>query len=326
MRQICPHCQTPVDVPDAAAGGQFDCPACGESFPVPKSYAPAVAAETYAVRNEPAPPRPAVEPPAPPPHRPLPPPGYVPPSAAPPQPVAADPGDERTRGLALTPVVVGWVPVACLTLCLLLTFFPWVGAYPGGYRVLSQNAWEAGYGSVHAPAAAVPESLQQAEPEVVAHAPPNLLLLLYCVLLILTVLLAWAERLVRTEPTVMTVPGPLAWLPGVWPYRFALLIGLAALLLVLVLYQSVRGFGLETSVRRYADGKHAAVLGAADTAAKRQVAEIQAGMEAARFAVQPTTARDLAAAAHVVAVLALLARMWLARRGDRPPPRVVVQY
>lgn len=334
MRQICPHCQKAIDVPESAAGGEFACPACGEVFPVPKAYTPAVAAETYSVRDEPAPAGPAglthpgVYSPGPPAgDRPPPPPGFIPPALRAAAPPAEGAGELRSRVLVLAPGVVGWVPVACLALCLLLTFFPWVGSYPGGYRVFSQTPWQAGVGSVGFPATAAPQELQEAEPRFQKDlTPPNLFMLLYGVLLVVTVALAGIERAFPAGPHEADLPGPLAWVPGVWPYRFAVLLGLAGLLLFLVLFQAWRGFGLETAVERYAADRHDAALKAADTKAKEQVAQIQAGMDAARFAVRPTTARDLALALHVVAVLGLLARVWLDRRDGKPPPQVVVQY
>lgn len=330
MRQICPNCLKSVDVPESAAGGEYDCPACGKPFPVPKGYTPAVLVPP-ARDAAPDAARPGGNAPGSAGDRPSPPPGFVPPAAPPPAGAHAPgpptyAGPLRSHGVPLDPRVMAWLPAACLTVCLVLTFFPWVGAYPGGYRVCSQNPWEAGVRDVNFPATAVPEAVQKAEPELRALAPINLFMLLYGILLVVTVLLAWLERVFHTVPDVTTLPGPLAWLPRVWPHRFALLLGLTGLLLFLVGFQVWRGFGLETAVERYATNLHATEVEAADTNAKKQIAQIGIGMDAARFAVQPTTVRDLAVAAHVVAVLGVLARVWLTRRGPKPPPRLALEY
>lgn len=319
MRQICPSCQKSIEVPDSAVGGEYACTACGKSFPVPKAYTPTVVPPAGELSASSEPTRtPAVD-------RPAPPPGYIP---APPPPVpSADSGELRSCGITLSPAVVGWVPVVCLTLCLLLSFFPWVGAYPGGYRVFSQHAWEAGFGWLGIQVTAVPQILDDAERDLKALLPMNLFMVLYGILLILTVILAWIERVLTSELDVLNLPGPLAWLPTVWPYRFTLLIGLATLLLFFVIFQMGRGFGLETAVAEYAATRHAEALAAPDlTEAKRQVAYIQIGMDTARFALRRTTVLSVVLAAHILALLGLLTRIWLTRRGNKQPPRLVIQY
>jgi hypothetical protein len=242
--------------------------------------------------------------------------------------VAADAGLPRSFGLPLDPHVIAWLPAVCLTLCLVFSFFPWVGAFPGGYRVFSQTPWEAAVRDVTFPATAVPESLQKAEPELRKLVSLNLLMFLYGILLILTVVLAWLERVVfRTPPDASTLPGPLAWLPGVWPHRFLLLLGLSLFLLFLIAVQSWLGFGVETAVEQYATTLHAEELKAAGTnAQKKQIAQINIAMDEARFVVQTTTVREIAVAAHVVVILAVLARFWLDRRGNKPVPRIAVEY
>jgi hypothetical protein len=333
MRQICTHCLKSVEVPESAAGGEFDCPACGEPFPVPKTYAP----EVYGLSTLPPPPPPHpvtvpgaawTEPAAPPrPDRPPPPPGLIPPSELPKTMSDSGPsGELRTRALPLAPGVLAWVAPACLTLALVLTFFPWVGAYPGGYRVFSQNPWRASIGRIDATSTAVPE-LQDAESKFKTDlTPSNLLLLLYAVLLVLTVALTWLERVLPSQLDSAAVHRRVSWLPGVWPYLPSVMLGWSLLLLLLLLYQTWLGFGLETAVQKYAVALHDKDLKASETNAKKQVVEIEVGMDAAKFAVEGTTAFDVAVLAHAVAVLALLGRQWLTRRGAKPHPRIAVQY
>jgi hypothetical protein len=241
---------------------------------------------------------------------------------------AAGPAAElRTHSLPLSPRVLVWVPAAALTLALLLSFFPWVGAYPGGYRVFSQNAWRAGVGSVDAPATVVPQEILDAGAKIQKDlTPANLLLLMYAILLVVTVVLAWLERALPSQLDSDAVHRRLGWLPAVWPYLTPALLGWSALLLVLILYQSWRGFGLETAVQRYAAARHDSEMKAAETNAKRQVVEIEIGMDAAKFDLATTTVFDIVVAAHVIAVLALVGRRWLENRGAKPPPRIALQY
>jgi hypothetical protein len=44
------------------------------------------------------------------------------------------------------------------------------------------------------------------------------------------------------------------------------------------------------------------------------------------FGLSGTTARDVAILAHLVAVFGLVVRIWLDRRGHRPPPRIEVRH
>lgn len=315
IRQMCPHCVRLIELPDAAAGTDAACLQCGKTFPVPGAYHPAV---------EPAPaPTTVPEPP-----RPAPPPGLVPPTPTAPT-AGAPAGYERSAGFALLPQVIDWIPAGCLTLVLLLSLFAWVGTYPGGTGVYTQSPWGAavrGYSI-----GTLSDDLLKDEPSVRANMSMSWLLWPYLLLLLAAVVLVWGERVVGRNKS-----GPPASVPalaGVWPLRFAVLGGLAALLLLLLVFQSWRGFGLERAIQRTADQRVEDFLAVqyagkelpTGEAAKNRV-EVLKGQEFARFAVQGTSAFHLAMAAHFVAVLGLAAAWWLDRRGTKPPPRVALYW
>ena len=322
IRQLCPSCVQLVELPDDAAGETVVCPRCAHPFPVPQAYTPTV--DTAA--GPPAPMPPAAD-------RPAPPPGFVPPqppgtpvappppagATAPPVPVPTPAGYTHSGGFALTPQALGWVPAACLTVVLALSFFPWVGSYPGGVRLYSQMPWQAAFGYF------TPSPLGSADDELALKSlvSMNWLLVLYVLLLLPAVALAWSERFVRgTNPTPTNLPGPLARLAVVWPQRFLLLTVLTGLLLALLLVQTWRGFGLEQAVDALAARTHEKEVSEADTLAKEQRAQVRVGQEVGRFALDGTTALNWAIAAHVVAVASVVGLWWLHRRGPKPAPQV----
>ncbi len=142
MELLCPNCQQHVTVPDQLAGQVMKCPQCNNTFTTP-SLAPATASAFV------PPPAPAVPPTA----------ETVAPgsSGSAPAVAASDatapsavsaPGDYRHRlGVSLSPRVLPWIAVAALVIVFVLSFFSWVGYYPGGYVVVTQNAWQAAFGS-----------------------------------------------------------------------------------------------------------------------------------------------------------------------------------
>jgi hypothetical protein len=319
IRQLCPHCGRLVELAATAAGTTAPCPACGTPFAVAAAYTPAVDPTAGPPQETPPVPDPSPTP-AP---VPAPPPGLVPAALNPPPPVppATSTDPVRVVGLTLSPAVVGWLPVACLTFALVLTFFPWAGTYPGGVRVYSQNPWEALLGGVTT--SPLPEELLNDEAELKKQTRTSWWLWLYFPALLVGVAIGWVDR-VFEQPDPATVPAPLAWAVGVWPHRLPLIAGLAALTLLVLLFQSWRGFGLENAVRAVAAAK---VPDAdADSTAKRNTVTVRRGQELNKFGLQGTTAFDLAVLAHVLAVLGAAGRVWLDRRGTKPPPRLVVEY
>lgn len=339
IRQLCPHCQKLVELPDSAAGGVADCPQCAKPIAVPSAYAPGVAAGG-GLTVPPPPPVPApVSPPAPtsystPAADQPPPPGLKPEvlnPPPPPEPVGPVPSVPVPSGygsilsVTLQPGWLSWVPVGCATFALVLTLFSWGGTYPGGIRIFSQTPWWALFGEMSTSPG--PEELLKEEPEIEKVLSGNRWLIGYLPLLLLGVGLLWVERVVR-NPTIQNMPGPLAWVVGIWPKRFGMLAVLTGLLYVLLVFQAWRGFGLESALRERAIAKHKEAVDAAaggSTGEKQKVA-VKVGEEFARYHYGTTTPFSLAVWAHLLAFLASLARWWLSRRGAKPYPRLLLQW
>jgi hypothetical protein len=327
---FCPNCFKSVSVPDEAAGTSTACPSCGKDFPVPARYNPVVATPPPPPTNPPPTESPAM------PEPPTPPPGYTPPAAPleaplPPEPPVpgAPPGYRRSVGFSVSPKGLAWVPAGALTVILLLTPVTWVGSYIGGSAVYSQSGWGALAGD--ASRNPVLEPVLRAKAPWTERVLANLssdwpLILPYLLCLVLALVVAWAERLVADLPR-NKLPPSLQWVAGVWPYRIPVLAGLATTALLLVVVQTVSGFGLERAMSRavHASFAEAREQAAADTSAQKKV-ELDEDIELAKVDVQRTTWLYLVILLHLVVVLAMVGRAALERRGNRPPPRVVFQY
>src|SRR5262249_35935187 len=138
MEILCTNYQRSLTILEQYAGQQMKCPLCASVFTAPAL--PPAAAEPPPPAA-PVPPPPAPSPAAPPP----PAPAAPPPAPPPPEPV---PGEHAGRAsLWISPRVTQYVPAAALFLVLVLTVVPWVGIYPGGVWMDSQNAWQAMVGS-----------------------------------------------------------------------------------------------------------------------------------------------------------------------------------
>ena len=327
IRQLCPQCEKLVELPDAAAGGTADCPLCAKLIVVPAAYAPSVASGGGLAS---LPPPPVVEPP-----KAAPPPGMKPEVLTPPpapQPDAPPPtpgvptGYGRVLSLTFSPGWLAWVPVAGVTFAVALTLFTWAGTYPGGIRVYSQNPWWALFGEMSTDPG--PDELQKEEAEIGKLLSGNRWMIGYLPLLLLGAFLLWIERVVK-NPTILNMPGPLAWLPGLWPKRFALLTALTGLLLTFLVFQGLRGFGLESALRERVAAKFAKEQEAADTSkatSQNQKVAVLKGEEFAKYHYQTTTPFRLAVLAHALAFVAMLVRWWLHRRGAKPYPRLLMQW
>ena len=329
IRQICPQCFAAVELPSEAAGREAPCPKCGKAIAVPATYAPSVAASgglpilDPTLPSNPAPTRPGTNPMS----EPIaPPPGLNPSAPSPSLPTMPSPSMDtgpRSCGVAISPVWLDWVPAVCFTLILLLTLFNWVGTYPGGLRVYSQSPWHALVGDMSRNG--LPDELLTEEKYFEDAIVGNRWLIAYFPLLFVALALAWLDRAIR-NPTVASVPGPLAWLPGIWPHRYTALSVISAILLLLILIQTWRGYGLETAVKQKVTEKYAKQIEEADSTPKKQRVTVNMGEEIGRYQLQGTTPLNAAIAAHAVAFLALLTSSFVHYRGNKPYPRVALQY
>jgi len=347
----------PVPVPDDFAGREVTCPSCMKPFDAPARYTPAVLGEAA------PPPPPALAPVTPPveiapsptpslasktseplqmsPDVPLAPPGFVPP----PPPVAAAPmphspaspvtapafpqavpqleGYTHTRGLTISPKVVAWLPAALLTITLISTVFPWVGSYLGGYPVYSQGPWRAMFASVS-------RNFQLEERMPGDRAWLDKLrsdweLMVPCLLLLIfAVALAWADR-----GSHALDPRKIPPLARIWPWRKAVIAVLAGLAFILMSVEVAKGFSMERAIRRMVreNPALAAEREAAGTSeAKLAVVENKEDTALASFNLESTIWQRLGLWCNFLAVVTGLMSIGLDRRGNKPPPKILLHY
>ncbi len=338
MRLICPHCVNEAIYPDDMAGKEVTCPHCGKSFPTPartSAMTPTGEAEA-AGPIEPVRSLPHPEIPVPAGSNPYTPPGYVPPGSETwvdptralsmqhmaPTASAAVAGLTRSCGITISPRVVAWLPAILLTVVLVCTAFPWVGCFVGDSAVYAQRPWGAMFGSTPY------RNFQLEEAGVIPSgwldkiSSDWRLLLPFFFLLLVSLIFAWAERgLSSVDPR--QIP-PLAKL---WPWRHAVIASCATLALVMLLLQLTQGFSMERAIHQHIESEFADRLEkAASSPAELARLEYLEEQVFRSYNVEYTKWFYLAVMSHIVAVAASVLRLALNRRGDRPPPRLVLYY
>ncbi|MFO0937476.1 MAG: hypothetical protein U0798_13275 [Gemmataceae bacterium] len=336
IRQFCPHCLKSVELPATASGTEAPCPSCGMSFSIPNAYVPQVdpaavkptsAPPPAPIPSAPAstvpPPNPTPTPPAADPNRPPPPPGYAP---LPGSPSSVTPHYSGSISLGLSSHILAWLPVVGFTLILLSTFFPWSGAYPGGYTAYTQSFWGALGNSLSSDTSAETVMKQERNLEL-ALRNDWWILLPYLLTIVLGAVLAWADRLVTASDFAFRI-GPLGTLRAmVWPRRGLILFGITAVSILLFAFESFRGFGLESAVRTISTAEYKDDMDKADNSADRQKILVKMGVKKASFGMQNGTAYCLAAIMHLVILTAAGGRVWMETRGESaPPPRLALEW
>jgi len=302
LKLLCPHCYKSVTIPETAAGTDAPCPSCGQSFPIPAKYNPAV---DVAPVSLPVPPPPVDPPPAP----------------AVPEPQTLPAGYQHSRGFTISPAAVAWIPAVALTAILLLTFFPWVELPARGPSVYTQGAWRSINGR--------PTRDFQFEDTILKDLPPPSLydrtpsdwyvMLPYLLVLLLAVAIAWADRLDAAAVERL--------IPMLWPFRHGLLAGLAGAAFLLLCIEAARGFGLERALTAAVSEKFAEQREkAGSVVGEQKKIDFHESQELAKYGMDRTTAFCLAMGLHLLVPLAMLARIGLNRRGNKPPPRIAIQY
>jgi hypothetical protein len=320
-----------VTVPDDFAGREVTCPSCNKTFDAPAKYTPTVLGEPppAPARQELKPP-PALEPAKMSPEVPADrlPPGLVPPAPPPLQP-AASPGAElplpagytHARGFAVNPRAVAWLPAVLLTVTVLCTFGPWVGMYFGGYPVYSQGPWSAMFGAVN-PNFALVEKMQLPGGWLDKVTSDWGLMVPYVLVLLLATALALADRGFHSLD-----PRKIPPIAGIWKWRKLTVAVLAALAFTFVMIQVCNGFGLERAIRKVVSEQFAKEREeAAGSRAKQAQLQYREDQEFAKYGLERATWLYVGLTCNLLAVLAMLAHIGLDRRGDKPPPRLVVQY
>ncbi len=350
---LCPKCMKTVNLPDDFAGREVPCPSCGTSFPAPTRYNPTVL--PYSVASGPAatgtlaiapttpvggPSPSAAQTPAPnlpEPNRmsseihadrPAPPPGLVPPVPPLSGPAGTFAGGAtipagytRSHGIVISPRTVAWMSPILLTVTLSCTFFSWVGTYVGGTIVDSQGLYRSisGYPERNFPL----EPLMQTPSDWLDKVKSDWLLMVPFLLCLLAALvLSWIERTsflfdVRKVPPLYRI----------WPWVHVLTLVFAGLAFAFLLSQDIYGFGLERAAKQVVNEKYSKDEdAAANKPSELDKIKYKKDQEYDKFSLEHTFWLYLAITCNLLAVLMLLIRLGLIKRGTKPPPQIVIQY
>jgi hypothetical protein len=205
---------------------------------------------------------------------------------------------------------VRWVPPACLVLIFILLFFPWVGLYAGDRMLLRQSGWGVAFGGMTHYTA---RFLADLNPGVAV------IVLLYFFLICLGLLAVVALALGQFAPERLHVDLP-PWLKGLVAWRSFLLGSISILGFVFLLPHCFVSFPFERMLLSNAGEVYEATLQAVKNL----------DVDKASLLTEPFLQRRswyyAVVFLNLLAVFGSLGDFWLARRGNRPPPRMEVAW
>jgi hypothetical protein len=261
----------------------------------------------------------------------------VPPSPPPSTAAAPTMGYTKSYTMSFHPEVVRWVPAVAVVLIFILQFFPWVGVYPGGEAAAWQNGWEAAFGSYgerkdmaelfHFFTA---DDLKEQNRDVKEekekfkdnHPGFSLLLFFYFLPFFVVTLVVSVGVLVLTIAP-RKLPGALE---SLMQFRWTLVAGLNLITFLFLFLQLVLGFSIENTYREQVSIQFAREEAANKRARdKRPEVLVKAEENSALQALHRTKSLRLVFLLHVVAIIAAGLMAWVEKRGNRPPPRLVLE-
>jgi len=214
-------------------------------------------------------------------------------------------------------------------LLLLLTFFPWVGIYPGGVPFVTQNAWQAALGGswytqdndlldTALPILKITDekdaSKNKDAADVSSKPGVSLLLLFYLVPFFLLTLAATLFFVAYPYLENVKIPPQITQL---LPYRNSIVFGLNGVLLLFLTMQMVLNFGLESSATASIETKPELKLNDNATTQQSKIRNVKVGMYLDQ--IQRTSYLKLAFWVQLIATVAAGIIYWLERRGAKTP-------
>jgi hypothetical protein len=311
-------------------------PAPPSSEPLPAFSAPsppvAPANPTYNL----APPEPAfaVSSPAPPtapasaPASPSPAPAPAPAPAPTPAPTKAATSPASSGGyaisirLAASERILRWVPPAAIVLIFFLQFFPWVGVFPGGVPALTQDAWDAAFGwskpdlDMKSQLSILEDESRKTtdgeKKETSVYLGVSLLTLFYLFPFFVVTLIVSIFVVVQPFLNLQLPPQ----IQQVMPFKWAILTGLNAVLLLFLGLQMLLSFDLESRARAGIDSKAEIKREPKDNKDKKLI-----DVERGRYLewLKRTSWLRLVLFLHIVATLSAALIYWMERRGPNKP-------
>lgn len=363
MNLLCPNCQKMLTVPEQFAGQLMKCPLCSGTFTVPALPPPStVEVPAFGTTPPAAPPPPAPSGPPEPAFTPAPAPPVPAFSSGPAEPaftttpspslspspassageaypsrIGLDSGDyTRTVRVTANERLLQWVAPAGMLLIFLLTFFSWVQIAPGGVPAVTQNAWQAAFGGytedidmrkqfrIITDREAEDLKAKQGGDEIGNAPGVSPLLLFYLIFFVVTLLVS---VFVAVLPFIkMPLPPQVQ---QVLPWKWAILAGLNAVLLLFLTLQLLLNFSLESTMAAWVENqpqvkRETIEKDKLDTRAKKEIEAYRGSMLQWR---ERTLWLWLAFLLHVVATAAAGLVYWMERRGPgKPAPTLELRW
>ena len=233
----------------------------------------------------------------------------------------------HVRAYTLNPRVLPWVTPICLIAVFVLLFFTWMGMYPSGIQVVSQNGWQTAFGGYADDSndGKIWQDQNKDDMEYLKTLGSAFFLILFLLLLLPAMVLSLATVLVQRGLIPVAVPPALE---SVWSLRGLLIAALSVGALVLLVLQLASGFPLESASWKQAEAattKNGKTY--ADTEDGKTRRKLDDGKEYGKFNLQRTNMVSLVIFLMVVASITAVLDWWVERRGTAmPPPRLDICY
>ncbi len=226
------------------------------------------------------------------------------------------------------------MPPVAIVLIFILQFFTWVGVYPGNVAAVTQNAWQAAFGGytedkdmkgiyeVKTEEEGKKTSETKDASKEVSNKPGwSLLTLFYLIPFFLATLLVTLA--VAGLPYINNVPLP-AQVQMLLPWRWAIVAGLNALLLLFIGLQLLSNFDLERKAKTWIENRPEITKVPADTK-QEKLHEYELGRNLAWL--QRTFWFRLVVLLHILATASAAMVYWIEKRGpSRPLPKIELMW
>jgi hypothetical protein len=221
----------------------------------------------------------------------------------------------RTLNMRANPRVLPWVITVGLVLVFVLSFFSWVGVYPGGVSLASQSAWQAAFGGI-----SVDKDLEKTAEEFGVPEKPgaNVLLILFLLLFFLPVLLLSVFALVW-DLVPLNLPPALQQMKS-WRWGLVGMLDLVAFLFLGL--QLLVGFSLENKVREALDKKFESQRKAAKDEDQKKLDMAEGIM----LQLRRTFWLRLSVFLLLLVIVCAALDFWISRRGKKPLPRLQISW
>jgi hypothetical protein len=223
----------------------------------------------------------------------------------------------------LHPRALRLIAPVCLVLVFILSFFPWVGIYFGGYGVITQNAWGAAFGGYSIDDVFADRNDWEKKTPADQKPGADVVMILFILLGLIpgVVVGLGAVALPRLQREFNLPPGVAA----IEPWRWLIVAGVASAAILFLLIQSVSQFSIEARTR--AKVTQTLSKEATKPAIAAQWDDIRVNMDPMVAGLRRTVSLRLSFILLLVAALGAVGAHWVEQRGpDRPLPRFEVHW